>query len=266
MLEAGTVFKTDSTEWLFKEDYNWSKGSYKKTYDDRAIATIREYSRCNVADVRLNAQNANAVTSIVQTFDDAAATVCQNLSEMQTLAEKAVNGYYSYKEKASVQKQLKELSKSINSIVDNTKYDSNKLFTADGKVISASIGKGRTIKLFAKDLSFDAEKVDLAGNTTAAVTHIKNALKEANEYSKYLNSQSGLLESAMSTIELEMASAVGVKSGNFDIKVSEEWANYLAYKIPEDRDKSFRVQFNVPANLAAMLLKNLEEDTQEDTD
>ena len=203
------VFKTAFCNWLFREDYDWATGSHKKAGTDKEIAVIREFLLGNTASVRLSAQEANSAVSMVQIFDDAATSIRDTLASMEKLAEKATKSYCTDKEKASMQKELEGLAKDINDTVNNTKYDGNKLFTAAGQVITRSIGNGRTIALFAKDLSFDVESVDLATDAQGALATIKNALKEADEYTTYVKSQNKFLQDAMAIIEHKMASAAG---------------------------------------------------------
>lgn len=258
-----TVFEMSFANKLYKRDYDWAKGSYKKAGDgDRAIATIREYYRGNIAEVRLSAQRANAMVTAVQTFDDAATTIYEKLAEMETLAKKVANGCCFGKEKTSIQKQLNGLSKEINNIVENTKYDRNKLFTSDGKVILALIDNDQTLKLFAKDLSLDIEKVDLTKGAKGTVVYIKEARQQASEYREYLHSQKNLLESAMATIELKMASAVGVNPNSFNTRVAQELASFVTAEISEDMDEASEIYFKPNTTLAARLLKNVEEDTK----
>lgn len=250
------VFKTAFRSWLFREDYDWATGSHKKAGTDKEIAVIREYLLGNTAGVRLSAQEANAAVSMVQMFDDAATSIRETLTSMEQLAEKATKSYYTDKEKASMQTELEGLAKDINDIVKNTKYDGNKLFTAAGQVITRSIGGGRTIALFAKDLSFDAESVDLATDAQGALATIKNALKQASEYTTYLKSQNTLLQDAMATIEDRIASAVGIDPGSFQTKTLEQFLDNISAAISKDADTFTQIQSNITADKALQLLKD----------
>ncbi len=250
------VFKTAFRNWLFREDYDWATGSHKKAGTDKEIAVIREYLLGNTANVRLTAREANSAVSMVQMFDDAATSIRDTLASMEKLAEKATKSYYTDTEKTSMQKELEGLAKDINDTVNNTKYDGNKLFTSAGQVITRSIGKERTIALFAKDLSFDAESVDLATDAQGALATIKNALKEADEYTTYVKSQNKFLQDAMAIIEHKMASAVGIDSSSFQTKIMEQLLDNISAAISNDTDTSTQIQSNITADEALQLLKD----------
>ncbi len=250
------VFKTAFRNWLFREDYDWATGSHKKAGTDKEIAVIREFLLGNTANIRLSAQEANSAVSMVQMFDDAATGIRDALASMEKLAEKATKSYYTDKEKASMQKELEGLAKDINETVNNTKYDGNKLFTAAGQVITRSIGRERTIALFAKDLGFDAESVDLATDAQGALATVKNALKEADEYTTYVKSQNKFLQDAMATIEHKMASAVGIDPSSFQTKTMEQLLDNISAAISNDTDTSTQIQSNITADEALQLLKD----------
>lgn len=249
------VFKTAFRNWLFREDYDWATGSHKKAGTDKEIAVIRGFLLSNTANVRLSAQEANSAVSVVQMFDDAATSIRGALASMEKLAEKATKSYYTDKEKASMQKELEGLAKDINDIVNNTKYNGNKLFTSAGQVITRSIGRERTIALFAKDLSFDAGSVDLATDAQGALATIKNALKQASEYTTYVKSQNKFLQDAMATIEHKMAGAVGIDSSSFQTKIMEQLITNISAAISNDTDTSTQIQSNITADEALKLLK-----------
>ena len=160
MLEVKDVCDTAFNKWPVSRDYNWAEGTLKPAEDDRSVATIREYLADDIADVRLSARNANAATSTLQMFFDAASSIRDKLTQMQQLAEEAAYGYCPDLKKASLQQQLAVLAADINKIVadasyiDDTEHGVNKLLSGQGETIERRIDKTRTIKLFPKNLSF----------------------------------------------------------------------------------------------------------------
>ncbi|MFB0525005.1 MAG: flagellin [Phycisphaerae bacterium] len=256
MSEIEGIFKTPFRNWLFREDYDWATGSYKTAGSDREVAVIREYLLGNIADVRLRAKEANAAISMVQTIEHAATTLRDKLTLMEKLAEKAANGYYTNTDKASMQKHLTELAKDINDIVDSTEYDGNKLFTSEGQAIVKSIGDGRSFRLFAKDLSFNVENVDLAKDAKAALTTIRDARKRASEYTNYLKSQNELLQDEMATVEQKMASSAGIESSDFETKIMQQFIKNLSSSISNDTNVSTDVQANITSHEALPLLND----------
>jgi flagellin len=256
MSEIDAVFRTPSRNWLFSEDYDWAKGSYNTAGSDREVAIIREYLRGNFAGIRLTAQHTSAVVSMAQTFEHAAGTIRDKLSLMEELAEKAANGYYTGADRALMQKQLEELAGDINEIAGSTEYEGNKLFTAKGRTISRSIAHDRMIHLFAKDLTFDVQNIDLAGDAKAGAATIKLALKQAGEYSRYLKSQYRLAQDAMATIERQLASAAGIDSSSLTPDIMEQFVTRLSSQLLDHADTLARTQFNITADQALQLLRD----------
>jgi len=256
MLEIETVFKSHFQNRVFSGDYNFSDGTSVVPDNDGSVAIIREFLHGNISDVRLSARNANAATSMVQMFVDAAVSIRDKLILMEQVAEKAANDYYTITDKASMQKQFEQLAKDINDIVDNAEYENNKLFTTNGRVISRPIGNGQTINLFARDLTLDTTNLDLTKDAEAALAAIKNALKESNEYTEYLNSQNKRLQDAMAIIESRMAGAAGIEPGDFGTKIAQKITSYLAARIQDKQYISFQSQSNITADEALYLLKD----------
>ena len=255
MSETEGVPKVASRDWLFPENYDWAKGSYKAAGDDREVAVIREYLLGNTADVRLSAHNANAAISTVQTFEHAANSIYDKLVLMEEVAEKAVNGDYTTTEKVSMQEQLQDLAEQINNTVNNTEYKGNKLFTSEGQVIAKSISNDRSIRLFAKDLSFSLENVDLTKDAKAALTTIQNARTKTGEYTDYIKSQSTLLQNAMATIEQNIASAIGLESSDFETETMKQFVENLSTGISNDKAISTEMQANITPDEALHLLR-----------
>jgi flagellin len=254
MSAVATVFKLPSHNWLFPEHYNWADGSYKAPDNDREIATIREFLLGDIADVRLTAHQANTAVSMLQTFDHAATTIRSKLTLMEDLADEALNGRHTPKERASMQTQLQELAANINKIVDNTQYDGNKLFTSTGRTITISLDRDRTINLFAQDLSFGAENVSLTSAPKAALTTIRKALKQTGEYTNHLKSKNQILQNAMATIEHQLSGIATVNLTTFETKVATQLTAYLSSAISDAPYISSHVQANINRDNALRLL------------
>lgn len=256
MLEIESLFKSDFQNRVIREGYNFSDGTYGIPDNDSDVAIIREFLQGNIADVRLSVQNAYAATSTVQMFVDAAAIIRDKLILMEQLAQKAANGYYTITDKASMQQKLEQSARDINEIVNSTEHENNKLFTANGQVITLPLGNGQTIHLFAKDLAVDITNMDLTKDAKAALATIKNQVKQANEYHEYLSNQNRRLQNAMAIIESKMAVAAGIEPSDFVLKIAQETTNFLAVKIQDEPYISSKSQSNITADEALFLLKD----------
>lgn len=260
MIEIENVFESYFQHWSLSGSNKLSYGSYELKDNDREVAIIREFIQGNVAGVRLSARQANADTSMVQMFVDAAATIQTELTLMERLAEQAAYGYYTSTDKASMQKQFEVLAQDINSIAGSTKYEGNKLLTSEGetitKVIMRSVGTARTISLFAKDLSLDVTNLDLTKDAKGAMAAVRNAMEQASEVTTYLKSQNKLLHDAMAVIEDTVASAAGINTGAFGAKITKKIMSYLTAAIQDAPYISSQIQSNITPKEALYLLRD----------
>ncbi len=220
-----------------------------------AVATIRELLDGNIADVRLSAQEASTAVSIIQTFSSAVVGIAAKLGKMEELAKKASSPDYSRVQVEAMQKKLNSLAKEINEIVQNTEYDYNKIFTSAGESISIPIGDGSSVDIFARDFSFNSQGLDLTADPWSALSNIKKAITNLNEYRQYLNRQVARAEDATATIESKLESAIGVRLDDFAPDIALEKANYTANIILDDRSTSHNAQANIPSDKALQLLK-----------
>ena len=261
MLEVNDVCDTAFSKWPVTCDYNWAEGTLEPAEDDRSVARIREYLADDISDVRLTAANANAATSTVKMFVDAASSIRDKLTQMQQLAEQAAFGYCPDLRKASLQKQLAALAADINKTVADTSYIAdteegiNKLFSAEGQTIERRIDHTRTVKLFPKNLTFNIDDVSLTQDATAAWQLIRTAAKEANEYADYLSSQAEILADSMATVDSKMAAAADYDSETFETQIAQQITTNLANEISENPLLSANIQSNIISDDALYLLK-----------
>jgi flagellin-like hook-associated protein FlgL len=224
------------------------------------VAIIRDLLRGKTAAVRQNARDASTAVSVFQIFTDAADVIGSNLTRMKELAKKASSPDYSRVQVEEMQKEFEKLAKEINEIakstkIDSAEYDYNKLFTAEGKAVSISIGDGSRIDIFARDLSFDAAGLSLAADPAGALSEIEEAIEDLSEYNGYLTRQTARLEDATAVIELELESAMGVDLSEFDVDVGRQVAGNMKGEISENVSVLAYIQANLTPDRALQLLQ-----------
>jgi hypothetical protein len=219
-----------------------------------AVAIIQELLRGNFADIYQGARDASTAVSIVQTFLGPVDSIGEKLGTMEELARKASSPDYSETQIEEMQEEFLGLAEEINQIVDSTEYDFNELLTAEGESISISIGNGSTIDIFARDLSFDAEGLDLTTDPEAALSHVVEATGDLEEYSSYLTRQGERLEDATAIIESELGAAAGVDLSDFSMELVMEVATYAASQVLEDSRTLLDTQANVSPERGLRLL------------
>lgn len=187
-------------------------------------------------------------------FAAGASEISTKLAQMYELAEQSTSWLYTDKEKATKRKQVLQLANEINRLIENTKYDRNKLFSSDGQTISLPLGNGSYVDLFPKALSFDAQSLDLTNNPKGALATIQQASAEARECSQYLNSQLTRLEETMAVYESQLE-AMDIDSSGFTTTIAAEVANHVANQISEDAGASSRIHTGLMPERADQLLK-----------
>lgn len=255
MLASENVVRTDISAYAIRVAYNGISDSTKVPDDDKAVAIVRELIYGNIAGIRQKASNANNLISKVQTLDVAAATISEKLARMKGLAEQVIDGLYWSKGKAGMQKELEELAGEINGTAENTKYDSNKFLTDEGKTISVPISNGSAIHIFARDLRVDTNGLDLTTDAVGALEALQEKIKNTSEYIGYLSRQSGRLEEIMAIIELEFGKALEIKWSDFDTLDAGKIVINAAGGALDDRSTLLDIQANVTPAAAKRLLE-----------
>ncbi len=174
---------------------------------------------------------------------------------MIKLAEQAATGTYSDQQKAIIQQEFAELADEINSVVENTQFNGNNLFSTDGQGISISIGSGSTIDIAAGNLSFDVTQLDLATDAEVALAAIQGQMEQTSSYSGYLGSQANRLEKAVSVIESDIQNTMAVESSISDTDVAMEVAAYAMSKITAEMAIASQAQLNVQYKRVTQLLR-----------
>ncbi len=175
---------------------------------------------------------------------------------MEELAEKASSPDYSQVQVEAMQTELQALATEINDVVKSTEYDFNKPFTAAGQAISIPIGDGSRVDIFARDFSFNSQGLDLTADPKSALSSIKKAITNLNEYNQYLNRQVARVEDATATIESELQSAMGIGLDNFTPDIAIEMASYTISWISQDSSTALDMQANTEPSIALQLLKD----------
>lgn len=248
-------------------------GAYTKTNnepnaaadDDEATSVIRYLLHGNISEGQENERYANEAISMKQRFAEAISRVCERLQKMKELAEKAVCTF-SKKKLDKLQEEFKQLGVEINDIVENTEYNGNKLFSADGKTISISIGKAASIDIVSKDLSIDIDGLDLTTDTEGALAAIQSIANESSYYSGYLEELVSHLENMVGLIEFKIHNDMGIEADEdlFDMGFAKEVAGDASSQTLEDLSVLFDAQANVEPERALQLLKDRIEELKEE--
>lgn len=252
--EFRNVLDVSYGAYAVNEAYSGSSNTTGARNHNDVVATIRELLNANTADIRLSARNASTAVSIIQTLAHATDGIAAKLSKMEELAGKAPSPDYSHVQVEQMQKEFNSLAKEINNLVKGAEYNYNKIFTATGKSISIPIGDGSRVDIFASDLSFNAQGLDLTADPKTALSSIKKAIKELGEYRTYLDRQVARVEDAVATIESELESAMGVDLNDFTADLALETVVHIASELSQDSSSALDTQANTEPSTVLKLL------------
>ena len=186
-------------------------------FDDCDIADLRDFLLVDCADVGTAIRDANRIMSLVQAIEAAVDGIRQILLVMEDLAEKEVHRYCTMSEKAAMQQKMLELAEQVNAIVDRTTIttspdeEPNRLLSASGQTIDEPVGSGRTMHIFAWDMRFPVDRIDLTRNGKGALALIRETLRGVNEYVDYLQGQIKLLEETVASMDERIAKHHGIE-------------------------------------------------------
>lgn len=258
MFEFTNVLDTSYGAYVVNGAYRGVSGSCSNSTPapshDEAVALIRELLNGDVASIRQSAREASTAVSTIQYLDDAVETIAAALSAMQELAKKTHSPDYSQAQREQMQEQFTDLAARINRAAESTDYNYNKLFTAEGKAVSISIGDGSKVDIFARDLSFNARGLDIAGDPEPALSKVKRAMANVSEYKGYLNRQIMRAERAAAVMESETEGAMGVDLRDFTPELAVERTKNTANLISKDTAGSLNAQANVTPRRSLQLL------------
>lgn len=257
--EFRNVLDVSYGAYVVNEAYSGSSNTTGARNHNDVVATIRELLNADTADIRLSARNASTAVSIIQTLAHATDSIAAKLSKMEELANKAISPDYSHVQVEQMQKEFNNLAKEINNLVKSAEYNYNKIFTAIGKSISILIGDGSRVDIFASDLSFNAQGLDLTADPKTALSSIKKAIKELGEYRTYLDRQVARVEDAVATIESELESAMGVDLNDFTADLALETVVHIASELSQDSSGALDTQANTEPSTVLRLLKDTEQ-------
>ena len=275
-MELGNLTKVAYGVHVITRAYNKTNDQPNAASDDNAAASVIQYLlHGKMSEGQENERYANEAISMMQRFAEAVSRIHEKLQRMKELTEKAVRTF-AKKKLDKLQEEFKRSANEINGIVENTEYNGNKLFSADGKTISISIGKSSSIDIVSKDLSIDIDGLDLTTDTEGALgalAAIQSSASESSYYIGYLEELVSHLENMVGLIEFKIHNDMGIEADEdlFDMALAKEVAGYASSQTLKDVYVVFDAQANVEPNRAVQLLRDwvkglLEEDQKEDSE
>jgi flagellin len=131
--------------------------------DDAAGLAIAERMNSQVRGMNVAVRNANDAISLSQTAEGALGKISDNLQRMRELGVQSRNATNSDDDRASLQKEFKQLQEEVARTINNTSFNGKKLLDGSTGDMDFQIGAGTTV-----DDKITVTGVDLAGTASKA--------------------------------------------------------------------------------------------------
>lgn len=253
-LVSFTSLMATSYEYHVKDLLTNSPATETESTTGLTVTTNAERIRGEIEERRVKLKDAHGAVSVVRKFDNAAKSIHNNLLQMQQITENVIGGHYTTTEKAAEQKKLLALAAELNDIVENTEHENNKLLSSEGKLIRLQIDNGRQLQLFPKNLSFDANGLDLTTDAQNVLAKIETAINNTDERGKDLHNTFESLQETLEAFDAALLQSAGFDPETFRSFIAEDIAEIISGLIFENKNESEDAQANVSPETAFKLL------------
>ena len=207
--------------------------SINKASDDAAGLAIADNLRTQATSLNQGIKNANSGVAMIQMADKALDEVSNLLDTMKAKAMQGANGDSSATGLASLKADLEAMSKNIDSIFSDTKYNDTNLLNTEhtfqtGELAAQKVTVAASGLESAGSLGSAIGTVALAsaGDATALMTAVDTALDTLNTKRSALGAGQLQLESSVRTNQVSVVSLQNAESVIRDTDYAAESANF----------------------------------------
>ena len=224
--------------------------------DDAAGLSISERMRAQIRGMEQASRNSQDGISLIQTAEGALQTVNNMLVRIKELATQAANGTLDdTNDRARLQEELNELTKEIQNIKDNTKFNGISLLSASNN-IDIQIGQEATQKLTLDTTKFSLNNVYTAvaawsfgatGGTTGATTvlgSIDDVINMVSKARSYLGANQNRLENTINNLNITTENLTAAESRIRDVDMAKEQMEFTKNNILTQASQAMLAQAN----------------------
>jgi flagellin len=223
--------------------------------DDAAGLSISERMRAQIRGMEQASRNSQDGISLIQTAEGALQTVNNILVRIKELATQSANGTYDDNaDRARLQEELTELSKEVNNIKDNTKFNSISLLDGNGgNNIDLQIGQESTQVLTLATSKFDLSSVaakisswDIGQQSTAksVLASIDAFINKVSSARSYLGANQNRLENTINNLNITSENLTAAESRIRDVDMAKEQMQFTKNNILTQASQAMLAQAN----------------------
>ena len=241
--------------------------------DDAAGLAISEKMRGQIGGLAQAQRNAQDGISLVQTAEGSLSEVHAMLQRVRDLKVQHSNGTLSADDQSAIESEIGQIGSEIKSIVDNTKFNGNKLLDSTGFKFQVGANDNETISTGAVSLSgavgtagtgglselmaiSDAAsaKTALSSGALSTVAGIDNAVKNVSNVRGNLGAIQNRLESRLNNLASYQENLTASESRIRDVDMAAEMTKFTKLNILQQAGTSMLAQANqIPQSVLTLL-------------
>jgi len=241
--------------------------------DDAAGLSISEKMRGQIGGLAQAQRNAQDGISLVQTAEGSLSEVHNMLQRVRDLKVQHSNGTLSTDDQSAIESEIGQIGSEIKSIVDNTKFNGNKLLDSTGFKFQVGANDNETISTGAVSLSgavgtagtgglselmaiSDAAsaKTALSSGALSTVAGIDNAVKNVSNVRGNLGAIQNRLESRLNNLASYQENLTASESRIRDVDMAAEMTKFTKLGILQQAGTSMLAQANqAPQGVLSLL-------------
>ncbi|MBD7912746.1 MULTISPECIES: flagellin [Clostridium] len=236
--------------------------------DDPAGLAISERMRAQIRGLNAAERNVQDGISMVQTADGALSTVQNILQRLNELATQSSNGTYNDKDRKALAEEFNQLLSEINTIGDQTEFNTNPLFKEKngsgsnkfvlqiganaGQTLEIDLGIMNTTVIGLKDVSIATQE-----DAMKAIKPIQNAIDQISMKRAKLGAVQNRLEYIADNLENYAENLTEAESRIRDADMAKEMLDYSRSNVLMQVTQSLFAQVNKQRQSMIDMLKSM---------
>jgi flagellin len=241
--------------------------------DDAAGLAMSEKMRGQIGGLAQAQRNAQDGISLVQTAEGSLSEVHNMLQRVRDLKLQHSNGTLSADDQSAIESEIGQIGSEVKSIVDNTKFNGNKLLDSTGFKFQVGANDNETISTGAVSLSgavgaagtgglselmaiSDAAsaKVALSTGALSTIAGVDNAVKNVSNVRGNLGAIQNRLESRLNNLATYQENLTASESRIRDVDMAAEMTKFTKLGILQQAGTSMLAQANqAPQSVLSLL-------------
>jgi flagellin len=235
--------------------------------DDAAGLAISTSMTSQINGMNQGIKNANDGISLAQTAQGSLTEVTNMLQRIRDLSVQASSGTYQNSDRSDMQQEVSSLSTQITSVLGNTKFNGNALFSTAGAgsastvsfTIQAGANSSDTVTLTSNGIDWSAQKANLnvgsSASATSSIATVDTLLQQVSTTDAGFGAGQSQLQSAVNNLTSNVTNLSSARSRIEDTDYSQESTAMAKAQILSQASTAMIAQANQSQQNVLSLLK-----------